>query len=79
MPMWDYLKSFDHYKPVIELGAARFAKTSAELAEHVNAFLENPGLDKAGRKSFVDLEIGVPVGEASQRIMDVLLKIAKKR
>lgn len=71
-----YLEQFVHYKPVLELGAARVARTAEEFTEHVNAYLENPSLDREGRRRFVDLEVGVPVGESSSRIVDVLDQIA---
>ena len=36
-PVWDYYYSFEHYRPVVALGAARFARTREQLAEHINA------------------------------------------
>jgi hypothetical protein len=40
--MWDYLQKFEHYQPVIELGAARFARSRDELAQAVNDYLADP-------------------------------------
>ncbi len=77
MPMWDYYKKWEHYEPVIEFGAARFARTRDELAQHINAYLDNPALDRESRKRFVELEVGAPVGEASQRIVDSLVRVAR--
>jgi hypothetical protein len=76
MPMWDYLRQFEHYQPVDTLGAARFARTADELAAHVNAYLDDPSLDREGRRRFVELEVGVPVGQSGARILDVLQRIA---
>jgi hypothetical protein len=76
-PLWDYYYRFEHYRPVVELGAARFARSPFELADHVNAYLANPQLDRENRRRLVDLEIGVPVGEANGRIADVLESIAR--
>lgn len=76
MPVWDFLFQFDHYQPVIELGAARFARSPDELAEHVNAYLENPSLDREARRKLVELEVGVPIGSSSERIVQVLAGIA---
>ncbi len=74
-PLWDFFYRFEHYRPVVELGAARFARSPEELAEHVNAYLSDPSLDRKARGAFVDLEVGVPGGTASQRIADVLESI----
>lgn len=79
MPMWEYYQQWEHYKPVIELGAARFARSREELAEQVTAYLQDPSLDREGRRRFVDLEVGAPVGEASQRIIDALGRIKKRQ
>jgi hypothetical protein len=76
MPMWDYYQLWDHYRPVIELGAARFARSASELAEHVNAYLDNPSLDREGRRRFAQLELGVPIGQCSQRTIDVINQLA---
>ena len=76
MPMWDYYQQWEHYRPVIEFGAARFARSRDELAEQVSAYLAQPELDRDGRRRFVELEVGVPVGKASQQILDVLESIA---
>jgi hypothetical protein len=59
LPLWDYYYQFEHYQPVIQLGAARIARSRAELAEHVNAYLANPALDREGRQKFVELEVGL--------------------
>jgi hypothetical protein len=76
MNMFEYLRSFEHYRPVIELGAARFAKTAQELADHVNAYLRDPALDREGRRRFVDLEVSGPLGSACSRIHAALDTIA---
>ena len=63
---------FEHYRPVCELGAVGLARSAAELAAHVNAYLANPALDRENRRRLVALEVGWPVGESSRRIVDVL-------
>ena len=77
MPMWDYLRQFDHYRPVFELGAARIAHDADQLAEHVNAYLDDPTLDAARRRQFVDLQVGVQIGMSAKRVITTLRKIAK--
>lgn len=76
MPMWEYLCQFLHYRPVMDLGAARFAHSPEDLAAHVNAYLDDPALDGEGRQRFVDLEVGVPIGQSGARIVEVLQEIA---
>ncbi|MBL8778096.1 MAG: hypothetical protein JNK12_19305 [Acidimicrobiales bacterium] len=76
LPIWDHYYRFDHYRPVVELGAARFARSPTELAEHVNAYLADPTLDAEGREALARLEVGVPVGRSSATIAEVLATIA---
>jgi hypothetical protein len=77
-PLWDYYYRYEHYRPVIEFGAARFARSAEELATHINAYLEDSSLDREARRRLVQLQVGAPLGESSQRIVDVLKKIEKK-
>jgi len=75
-PLWDHHYRFEHYRPVIDLGAARFARSPDELAQHVNAYLEDPRLDGDGRRRLVDLEVGYPIGRSSARVYEVLRDLA---
>ena len=77
MKMWEYYQKWEHYEPVIKFGAAKFARSREELAEQVTAYLKNPSLDSEGRRKFVELEIGAPVGEASGRIVRILEQIVR--
>lgn len=74
--LWHHYYEFEHYRPVVALGAARFARSVDELAAHVNAYLEQPSLDRENRRRLLDLEVGSDVGGASRRIVDVLHSIA---
>ena len=77
-PLWDYYSRYEHYRPVIEFGAARFARCPEDLATHINAYLDDPSLDREARRRLVQLQVGAPLGESSQRIVEVLKKIEKK-
>ena len=68
---------FDHYRPVVEIGAARVARSPEELALHVGAYLEEPAGDRDARRRLVEYEVGVPPGLASARIVEVLEAIAR--
>jgi hypothetical protein len=67
---------FDHYVPVVELGAARLAHSSEELREHLNAYLRDPSLDRERRRKLVELEVSLPVGSACRRSVEALRGIA---
>ena len=77
-PLWEYYYRFEHYRPVVEIGAARFARSPGELAEQTNAYLGDPGLDREQRRQFVQLEVGAPIGESSARVAQVLAKLARR-
>lgn len=74
-PLWDYYYRFDHYRPIVEIGAARFARSREELAEHINTYLENPSLDRDARRRLVELEVALPIGQAGQKIIETLRHI----
>jgi hypothetical protein len=67
---------YEHYRPVLELTAARVARSAGELATFVNRYLEDPTLDREGRRRLVELEVGHTVAGASARIVAVLKSLA---
>lgn len=75
-PLWEFRYQYEHYRPVVQLGAARFARSPEELAGHLNAYLENPALDRDNRRRLVELEVGGEIGGSSKRIVEVLEQIA---
>jgi hypothetical protein len=77
LPLQDMYYSFEHYRPVVELGAARIARTPAEFADHVNAYLADPSLDRENRRRLVELEVELPVGRASSRILATLGRLVQ--
>ena len=66
IPLWEWHYRKEHYRPVVEFGAARVARSPEELAEHVNDCLARPHSDAAGRRKLVELQLGAPVGDSSQ-------------
>ncbi len=72
LPLAEYYYTFDHYRPVLELGAVRVARTRQELAEHLTTYLANRSLEAENRRRLVALEVGVPPGEANGRIVAAL-------
>jgi hypothetical protein len=77
-PLWDFYYRFEHYQPVVKIGAARFARSRDELAEHVNAYLDDPSLDREGRRQLVEFQVSAPIGQSSRRIVEVLKRIGRK-
>jgi hypothetical protein len=77
VPLWDLYYQWEHYAPVVQLGAARIARSAQELAAHVNAALAHPETDRDNRRRLVDLQVGVPVGGACAAISRVLGRIAR--
>ncbi len=74
--LFELYYQYEHYRPVIELGAARIARSAAQLAEHVNAYLADPRLDQEGRRRLLELELDLPLGRASTRAVEALERIA---
>lgn len=74
--LWDFYYRFEHYRPVVELGAARFARSADQLADHVNAYLQDPSLDRDARRRLVEMQLSVPPGQSLRRLVDALSRIA---
>ena len=64
--------SFDHYRPVVEMGAARVARDPSHLAEIVSDYLADPSIDRDGRADFVDHELRVRPGDSVLAIAEAL-------
>ena len=79
IPLGDLYYRFEHYRPVTELGAARIARSRQDLACQVNAYLDDPTLDRENRRRFVQLEVGGAVGQGSTRIVEVVARIAQEK
>lgn len=72
VPIADLYYQFEHYRPVIELGASRVARSRDALVEHVNAYLDDPTLDQEGRAALIALELGMQLGGSGQRLVEQL-------
>ena len=76
MPVFDFYYCYEHFQPVLALGATRIARSPEQLAEHVNAYLDDPSLDREGRRKLVELEIGAPLGDATRLLLSALRRIS---
>lgn len=77
-PIAEIYYQFDHYLPVIELGATRVARSMDELATHVNTYLENPSLDRNARRALVALELGTEVGASTQQLTEQIARYCSR-
>lgn len=66
---------FGHYEKVVESGAVKVARNKVQLLEAINFYLNNPAEDSANRKKLLDLQIGKPLENTSQRIALALAEI----
>lgn len=78
MPVYDFYYEYEHFQPVLRFGATKIARSVQQFASYVNAYLENPSLDREGRRKLVDLEIGVPIAEATEQLLRALRKVSKE-
>jgi hypothetical protein len=76
IPLWEHFYQWEHYRPVWQLGAVRVARSMDGLADHINAYLDNPTLDREARRRLVDLELGAKSGTSAGRVADTLESIA---
>ena len=79
VPLREMYYRFEHYQPVLALGAARVADSPADLARCVNEYVEDPSRDREARRRLVELEVLQPLDGASQRIVAALGRIAEGR
>ena len=79
MPVWEYYYKYEHFQPVLKFGASRVARSAGELAEFVNAYIQEPSLDREGRRRLVDLQVGVRLGDSGRVIAATLESIARRR
>jgi hypothetical protein len=78
IPLLEFCLQFEHFRPVAELGAARFARSEEELATAINRYLDDPSLDREGRRRLAAMQVMSPLGSSSSRIVDVLARVASQ-
>ncbi|MCG2787550.1 MAG: CDP-glycerol glycerophosphotransferase family protein [Anaerolineae bacterium] len=66
------------HKRFREAKAGRVAKDEAELRAALNAYLENPALDSAERRKFIEDEITFTDGTSGKRTAEFILKVLQK-
>lgn len=67
----------DHYRPLVESGGLRLAKTWDELIALLHRALSESGVDKEQRRLMVERECGQVDGHARERVVATLLQLLK--
>jgi hypothetical protein len=75
-PLREHFYRFEHYLPVVELGAARISLSPGDLRDHLNSYLRDPSLDRAERRRLVEREVSMPLDNSSRRVVETLRRIA---
>jgi hypothetical protein len=76
MPVYDFYYHYEHLRPVLEFKATRIARSVDEFADHVNAYLSDPALDRENRRGLIDLHVLKPIGQSTGRLTEALAAIA---
>lgn len=64
-----------HYKPVVDAGGVRVARTLEEIGPLVDMYMKDPSLDREGRKEIVRRWVQFTDGMAYKRSVEALRKI----
>ena len=67
-----YHTDYEHYQTVLQCGAARIARSYEELIIHIETYLQNPELEREGRRKLVELWCGNNDGQAACRFASAL-------
>lgn len=71
-----YTNHHAHYQPIVKSGGVRIAYNMDELIKYINMYMENPFLDKEGRKRIVKEQCYKLDGQSGKRIGEYLLTCA---
>jgi hypothetical protein len=67
---------FTHYANIVRTGGVRIARSADELIKHINAYLEDPSLDREARARIVSEQCFRIDGHSGQRVGRLLLEMA---
>jgi hypothetical protein len=66
---------YDHYRRIVQSGGVRIARSNAETIEHVQAYLDDPTLEAAGRALIRTSQCWKLDGQSGRRIGQYLLDL----
>jgi CDP-glycerol glycerophosphotransferase (TagB/SpsB family) len=67
---------YTHYRKLLALGGVRVGHSLDEVIGHINAYLEDPSLDREGRARIVSRQCLALDGRSAERIGKYLLRAA---
>jgi len=67
--------AYDHYRPVVDLGAARVCESLDSLLAEIRATLANRARDQEGRRRLVEMQCGAVDGRASHRVAVAVMEL----
>lgn len=69
-----YFYQMTHYAKAVRTGGIRYPKNVSEFFQDINAYLENPKLDEAGRRRLVAEQCWKLDGKAGERVAQVVIE-----
>jgi hypothetical protein len=66
---------YTHIVKLLAMGGVRVARSFSDLVECMNAYLQDPYLDREGRKQVAMQECGLQDGRATERVVSTLLAL----
>lgn len=70
-------KGHDHYELLEQCGGVAITRNFDELVDALKKYLENPALDREGRRRIVKEQIEIADGQAGKRVADEIKKILR--
>jgi CDP-Glycerol:Poly(glycerophosphate) glycerophosphotransferase len=67
-----------HMRKLLSMGGVKLVRSFGELQYQIDAYLEDPSLDREGRSLTVAQECGLTDGRAAERVADTLLELARR-
>jgi hypothetical protein len=70
--------TYEHYRPIVELGAARVAAGPEALIAEVRRYLSDPARDRAARRAVVESLCGLADARAGTRVAEHVLELLRR-
>jgi hypothetical protein len=71
-----YLENYTHIKRILRHGASKNAYSYSELMHYMNAYLDDPSLERDNRKKLIDAEITTNRGTAGEYIGKLISELS---
>ena len=67
-PLWEHYFQYDHYRPIVELGAATIVRQRDQLGAAIQAILATPDATLATREQLIQMQTDNCIFDVGQRI-----------